>query len=82
MVDFNYKEHEPPPRPFKVGDVVELIDSQGTACGTMNVSRAGPKIVRVKDGRRYVHGDGRWFSDGRAWPFPWIRLSNDGEAKL
>ena len=76
MVDFLYKPHEPPRRPFAKGDIVHLIDSQGSDCGALKVIYAGKKIVRVNGGRRYLQNDGRWFADGRPWPFPWIRLQD------
>jgi len=75
VADFIYKPHEPPPRAFVKGDIVHLIDSQGFDCGPLKIKRAGKRIVTVEDGCQYKQSDGRWFSDGRAWPFPWIRLA-------
>lgn len=81
MSDFIYQPHEPPPRPFAKGDIVELIDSTGFNCGRLKITRAGKRLVSVADGRRYKQNDGRWFADGRAWPFPWIRLAQDKTAQ-
>lgn len=74
MADYIYKPSKPPPRPFRVGDVVELVDGQGLACGTKRIIRIQATTVRTDCGRTYTK-DGRWYSDRRAWPFPWIRLS-------
>lgn len=81
MADFTYKPHVPPPRPFAKGDIVEVIDSQGFNCGAVKVIYAGKKLVRVSGGRSYLQSDGRWFVDGRSWPFPWIRLSETQSEK-
>ncbi len=84
MSDFLYKLNEPPHRPFARGDLVYLVDSQGFQCSEpLKIKRAGKRIVTTECGRRYLQNDGRWFADGRAWPFPWIRLPNsaDGERK-
>lgn len=76
VTDFFYKPHEPPPRLFAKGDIVELIDSQGFNCGLLKIKYAGNHLVTVEDGRQYRQGDGRWWSDGCGWPFPWIRLAD------
>jgi hypothetical protein len=73
MTDFLYKPHVPPKRPFRRGDLVELMDSQGDVVGTKKIVRVQAITVRTDCGRTYMK-DGRWYSDRRAWPFPWIRL--------
>lgn len=74
VADFTYKPSKPPKRPFRKGDVVELIDSQGGVVGTKTIVRIQATTVKTACGRTYTK-DGRWYSDRRAWPFPWIRLT-------
>jgi hypothetical protein len=74
MTDFTYQPNIAPKRPFRRGDVVELVDSQGFVCGTKKIVRIQATTVKTDCGRTYMK-DGRWYSDRRPWPFPWIRLA-------
>jgi hypothetical protein len=81
MADLVYVPHETPSRPFKKGDRVELIDSEGAALSVLTVRRAARKVVHVSDGRRFTP-DGRWIgASGKAWPFPTIRLAQPQPAE-
>lgn len=81
MADFTYKPHVPPKRPFRVGDIVQLVDSQGGSVGDpKRIVRIQATTVKTDCGRTYMK-DGRWYSDRRPWPFPWIRLSQTQEPK-
>jgi len=82
MSNDTYIPHETPPRPFRRGDTVELIDSRGFNCGTLTIAKGGRWRVAVEDGREYVQNDGRWYADGRPWPYPWIRLAQSDKVSL
>lgn len=61
-------------RPFKRRDCVQVMNGDGTVCGKNHrVVYAGPKVVRIEDGRRYRASDGWWIGSNGIWPFPWLR---------
>lgn len=67
MADLTYKVPEPPPRPFRPGDTIEVLDREFKIIGKQKVVMASARIWR-QDGYRLD-------DDNRAWPFPSIRLA-------
>ena len=63
----------PPARPFAVGDVVEIINRNGTVIGEERIVATGSRGVRTKGGRQWDLS-GQWSDGSRSWPFPSIRL--------
>lgn len=75
MADLTYKEPVPPPRPFKRGDMVEVLDRDHTVLSQQRVREATKNYVTTECGRIWTQG-GWWVGeDDRAWPFPSIRLT-------
>ena len=68
-----YTPIDPPARPFKRGDAVDTLDRHGKPMERTTVVRAGRKVVHTSCGRAW-NQSGEYFSDGRGWPFPTIRL--------
>lgn len=73
MADFTYVPHDPPHRPFRKGDKVIVLDSQGMELSARTITRTGVGGVTTDCGRCWER-DGRWQSaDGVAYPFPTIK---------
>lgn len=72
MSHLTYVPVAPLPCPFEVGDAVDVLDRDATVIGAATVARITKLTVRTTDGRVWAR-DGRWYSGGRAWPFPSIR---------
>jgi len=63
-----------PKKRFKRGDAVQVMNGDHSVCGDNHrVVRAGKKVVRIEDGRRYRASDGWWIGSNGIWPFPWLR---------
>lgn len=73
MAELTYVVPTKPRRPFNRGDLVDVMDREGTKLYVAAVVRAGPKIARTNCGRRWTQ-DG-WRLRDRAYPFPWIKHS-------
>lgn len=65
-------EATPPAAAFAVGDRVEIIRSDGTACGIETIKRVKRRHVQTSCGRLWTP-TGEWFDGARPWPFPSIR---------
>jgi hypothetical protein len=74
MANLTYKPAVPPKRPFKVGDNIQVLDSQHIVVGRQKIVEVGRKLVRTECGRQWTVDGRRWDSE-RAWPFPSIRLA-------
>lgn len=74
MADFTYHVPDPPTRPFRRGQMVTVVDSQGLELSEVKVTRGG-KIVQTSCGRWWTPDGWRW-SEGRRWPFPTIKHKN------
>lgn len=68
-----YVMPKPPSRPFRRGDLVDTFDREGKRMETVQVVRAGPRIVRTSCGRTWSPR-GRYLGS-QEWPWPSIRLS-------
>lgn len=77
-----YVEPDPLTRPFKKGDIVQVMNSDGSVCGDDHkVVYVGKKVVRIEDGRKYRATDGWWIGNHGAYPFPWLRLKPESNGK-
>lgn len=74
MSDLTYVPAEAPARPFKVGDLVDVIDREGKVMSTREVTKKEDSDVLTDCGRWWTRS-GWWIGDCRAWPFPTIRHS-------
>lgn len=63
--------------PFKAGETVEVCNRDLVAMSRVKVTRAGIKVVRLVDGRRFRASDGWYIGVGGAYPFPSIRHLDD-----
>lgn len=68
-----YTPPRPPDRPFKTGQLVEVCDRDLSPMSVVKVHRAGKRVVRLVDGRRFGAVDGWWIGENGTWPFPSIR---------
>lgn len=72
MADLTYKPPLKPKRPFKTGDVVEVIDRDHKVIGTQKIVSVGLQLAKTECGRKWRLDGWRW-ADKKAWPFPSIR---------
>lgn len=75
-----YKEPVVPERPFKLGDIVEVLDREHNVLSFVGVVAAGPRRVKTTCGRSWTQGG--WWAGDRAYPFPSIRLLPESEIKI
>lgn len=78
MSNLTYIPPIPPSRPFKVGDVVEVMSRNHDVLSTQTIAQVleGPGTVCTKDGRTWaLDGRARDGQQGATYPFPWIRLT-------
>ena len=76
-MDLTYKEFDPPSHPFKMGDVVVVVDREGVALSEQKIAKVLAKTVKTACGREWTKDRGWYVGDTRAWPFPTIRLRED-----
>jgi hypothetical protein len=75
MSTLEYTPSLPPPRPFKPGDVVDVMNRDHKVVGMQVIASIdeGRGLIETRDGRQWMP-DGRW-SDGLVgYDFPWIRF--------
>ena len=69
-----YRVPAKPSRPFVVGDLVDVMDSEAQVLSTRRVVRAGKYTCKTNCGRTWMQTG--WFkATNGVWPFPWIRHS-------
>lgn len=82
MADMTYEVPETPERPFKPGDIVEVLNSNHKVIAITGVVKAGPRRVKTTCGRSWTQS-GWWAADQvRLYSFPSIRLLEGGNAKI
>lgn len=79
-MSLTYKEPIAPERPFKLGDIVEVLDREHNVLSIASVIAAGPRRVKTTCGRSWTQA-GWWAGDG-AYPFPSIRLLPESAIKI
>jgi len=80
MINLTYKEPVVPERPFKLGDIVEVLDRDHNVLSFSGVVAAGPRRVKTTCGRSWTQGG--WWAGDQPYPFPSIRLLPEGEIKI
>lgn len=71
--DRHYVPAEPPPRPFKKGDRVEVLDREHTVLSVVSVQKVTRTRV-VTDCGRWWNLEGCWLGEDGAYQWPSIRL--------
>ena len=74
MGDLTYKEPTPPPRQFRPGDTVEVMDREHHVIGQQEIVMASGRICKTECGRIWAQDGWRIDGDDIRRPFPWIRL--------
>lgn len=75
-----YKEPAAPARPFKLGDLVEVLDRDHNVLSIAGVTAAGPRRVKTTCGRSWTQAG--WWVGEQAYPFPSIRLLLESNIKI
>lgn len=75
-----YKEPETPERPFKLGDIVEVLDRDHNVLSIAGVVAAGPRRVKTTCGRSWTQAG--WWAGDQVYPFPSIRLLPESDIKI
>jgi hypothetical protein len=76
MSDLKYIPANPPSRPFRIGDDVQVLDRRHKVLGTRRVTKSFGGGVMTDCGRRWTKS-GKWIGEDGALPFPSIRLVDD-----
>lgn len=63
-----------PSRPFKRGDIVDVMDRDGKRLSTYKITHASKRRVLTDCGRSWDQR-GWWLGANGSYPFPWIRHS-------
>lgn len=74
MADLTYKVPVPPPRQFRPGDTVEVLDREFHIIGRQKVVMASGRICKTECGRIWAQDGWRIDDEDIRRPFPSIRL--------
>lgn len=76
MTNLTYKAPIPPPRQFRPGDIVEVLDREHHILSQQKVVMASGRICKTECGRIWAQDGWRIDDDDTRRPFPSIRLKN------
>lgn len=79
-MNLTYKEPVTPERPFKLGDIVEVLDRGHNVLSIAEVVAAGPRRIKTTCGRSWTQAG--WWVGEQAYPFPSIRLLPESNIKI